>query len=353
MGTKEDELYMQRCIQLAGLGTGHVSPNPMVGSVLVYEDRIIGEGYHEKYGEAHAEVNCIASVKEADRPLIERSVLYVSLEPCAHYGKTPPCSDLIIRNKIPTVVIGCRDPFVQVNGKGIEKLNAAGIEVTTGLLEAECKALNKKFFTFHTKLRPYIILKWAQTANKKIASTDNNRLIISNEITNRIVHKWRSEAAGILVGTNTILADDPQLSNRLWSGKNPVRLAVDKHLKLTKNFKIFDTEAATVIFNYIKSTISSEIPVANGIYYYQIHKDQSLPLQIADACYKLNIQSILVEGGAKLLQSFIDENLFDEVRVITNKDMIVENGLDAPVLNAAKNINSVTTSLPDEINIFL
>src|SRR6478609_11528115 len=188
---EQQELYMRRCIQLAKLGAGQVAPNPMVGAVLVYEDRIIGEGYHKKYGEAHAEVNCIASVKEADRKFIESSVLYVSLEPCAHYGKTPPCSDLIIRHKIPTVVIGCRDPFEQVNGKGIEKLKAAGIEVVSGILETESAELNKRFFTFHTKKRPYIILKWAQTANKKIASDSNNRLIITNKVTNRVVDNWR------------------------------------------------------------------------------------------------------------------------------------------------------------------
>ena len=261
---------MERCLQLAKLGAGHVAPNPMVGSVLVYENRIIGEGYHRKYGEAHAEVNCIASIDDQDIQFIERSTLYVSLEPCAHYGKTPPCSDLIIRKKIPRVLIGCRDPFKEVNGKGIEKLEAAGVNVVTGILEKNCKELNRRFFIFHTKKRPYIILKWAQTSDKKIAVNSDKPLKISNEFTNRLVHKWRSEEAAILVGTNTALADDPLLTNRLWSGKNPVRLVIDKELKLPAGAKIFNIDAPTVVFNLYKSTINTEL--SNEVYYYKIEK---------------------------------------------------------------------------------
>ncbi len=350
---KQAELYMERCIQLAALGAGNVAPNPMVGAVLVYNDRIIGEGYHKKYGEAHAEVNCIASVKEADKHLIENAVLYVSLEPCAHYGKTPPCSDLIIRNKIPKVVIGCRDPFKQVDGKGIEKLKAAGIEVVTGVLENECKDLNKRFFTFHIKKRPYIILKWAQTANKKIASSDNKRLIISNQITNRLVHKWRFEEASILVGTNTVIADDPLLTNRLWQGKNPVRLIIDKALKIPENLRVFNNEAPTIVFNYIKSTIEPVGMFLNQTYFFKIEKDKSLVLQVIDVCYSLNIQSILVEGGAKLLQSFIDEKLFDEIRIITNKDLVIENGLDAPEFKGQLIKSFCKMIGSNEIEIFL
>lgn len=351
---KDDELYMQRCIQLAELGAGQVAPNPMVGSILVFEGRIIGEGYHRTYGEAHAEVNCIASVKDADRHLIERSVLYVSLEPCAHYGKTPPCSDLLIKQKIPEVVIGCRDPFDQVNGKGIEKLKAAGVEVITGVLEAACQALNKRFFTLHTKQRPYIILKWAQTANNKIAYNNNNRLFISNEFANRMVHKWRFEEAGILAGTNTVLADNPSLTNRLWTGKNPVRLVLDKRLKFTdRDLKIFNAEAPTIVFNEKKNSIDAAAPLLKQVYFYKTEKDKSLPLQIAEACYALRIQSILVEGGATLLQSFIDENLFDEIRVITNTDLAIEDGLDAPVLSHATTVFSSEASLLNRIEIFL
>ena len=346
-----DELYMQRCLQLAKLGAGHVAPNPMVGSVLVYENRIIGEGYHKKYGEAHAEVNCIASVKDQDIQFIERSTLYVSLEPCAHYGKTPPCSDLIIRKKIPKVVIGCRDPFKEVNGKGIEKLEAASVSLVTGILEKNCKELNRRFFIFHTKKRPYIILKWAQTSDKKIAANNDKRLKISNEFTNRLVHKWRSEEAAILVGTNTALADDPLLTNRLWSGKNPVRLVIDKELKLAVDAKIFNSDAPTVVFNLHKSTINAKL--SNEVYYYKIENATGLCKQVCEACYRLNIQSILVEGGAKLLQSFIDENLYDETRIITNENMKIGNGLDAPLINGSIADRTSYRINSDSIKFFL
>lgn len=348
----QDEMYMRRCIQLAKFGAGQVAPNPMVGAVLIYKERIIGEGYHKKYGEAHAEVNCIASVKEEDKKHIEKSVLYVSLEPCAHYGKTPPCSDLIIKNKIPEVVIGCRDPFEQVNGKGIEKLRAAGVEVVTGVLEKECINLNKRFFTFHTKQRPYIILKWAQTANKKINANDNKRVKISNMLTNRLVHKWRFEEAGILVGTNTVLADDPFLTNRLWSGKTPVRLVVDLDLKLPYEANAFNNEASTIVFNTVKHTIITGENLSNETYYFRLEKKENLVRQILAACFALNIQSILVEGGAKLLQSFIDESLYDEARIITNEDLAVENGLSAPVLLKAKKTDSKNI-INDKIDFFL
>src|ERR1043165_7764024 len=224
------EKYMYRCLELAKLGAGNVAPNPMVGAVLVHHDRIIGEGYHQKYGEAHAEPNCIQhAVDNGHSDLISVSTLYVSLEPCVHFGKTPPCADLIIKNKIAKVVIGCRDPFREVNtdavgqGKGIEKLKNAGIEVEFGILAKECSELNKRFLGFHTQHRPYIILKWAQTLNHKIAGHGNDRLRITNDFTNRIVHKWRSEEASILAGTNTAFTDDPELTTRMWPGKNPVR----------------------------------------------------------------------------------------------------------------------------------
>src|SRR4026209_222335 len=207
---------MLRCLELAEKGSGYVAPNPMVGAVLVHDGKIIGEGYHRQYGQAHAEVNCLSSIKEGDKNKIARSVLYVSLEPCSHFGKTPPCTDLIITNKIPNVVIGCSDPFKEVNGKGIEKLKAAGVNVVYGILERECQQLNKRFFTFHTRHRPYIILKWAETADGKIAGDGASRLFISNEQTNRLVHKWRSEEASILVGTNTVLMHDPELTTRNW-----------------------------------------------------------------------------------------------------------------------------------------
>ena len=323
---------MQRCLELAVKGAGHVAPNPMVGAVLVYEDRIIGEGWHQQYGEAHAEVNCIASVKEEDRHLIAQSTLYVSLEPCVHFGKTPPCADLIIQHKISKVVIGCRDPFKEVDGKGIEKLEAAGVKVELAdrLLAYKCRTINKRFFTFHTKQRPHIILKWAQTADRKIAAplnppqggtleSSNNimpfafsdskippaggggaRLIISNEYSNRLVHKWRCEEVAILVGTNTALSDDPELTTRLWQGPSPIRLVIDMDLRLPTTLKIFNLEVKTIVFNSIKQEEQT------NLFYYQLKKNSNLIPQLLTALYQLKIQSVLVEGGAKLLQSFIE-----------------------------------------------
>lgn len=342
---EQHQLYMQRCIQLAGLAAGHTAPNPMVGSVLVYENRIIGEGYHRQYGQAHAEVNCINSVKQEDKHLIEKSVIYVSLEPCAHFGKTPPCADLIIKNNIPTVVVGCRDPFEQVDGKGIEKLKNAGIEVIVGILENECKELNKRFFTFHAQKRPYIILKWAQSKNQKIANEDFSRVIISNPYTNRLVHKWRSEEAGILIGTNTALQDNPFLNTRNWAGPDPVRLIVDLSLRLPSTLKIFDKKQKTVIFNTI------QYEDLGNLLYYKIDKEVSVVSSVLKACFDLQIQSILVEGGTRLLQSFIDEKLWDEARVIENNELIIDNGLSAPVLSNHYSISSESV-LTDVISYY-
>jgi diaminohydroxyphosphoribosylaminopyrimidine deaminase/5-amino-6-(5-phosphoribosylamino)uracil reductase len=315
---------MQRCIELAKLGAGSVAPNPMVGAVLVYNNSIIGEGYHRQYGQAHAEVNCINAVKNADKYLVAKSTMYVSLEPCAHHGKTPPCADLIIAKKIPTVVIGCRDPFKEVDGKGIEKLLAAGIEVIQPVLEAACKIVNKRFFTFHTSHRPYIILKWAQTANGIIGNNDHSRLLISNEFSNRLVHKWRSEEAAILVGTNTALFDDPSLTTRLWKGNNPVRLVVDMDLRLPASLQLFDGSVRTIVFNSLKHEEHE------NLLYYQCTKEVSMVYQVCNALYQLNIQSVLIEGGTQLLQSFIDENMYDEVRIITNAAMQTAYGIPAP-----------------------
>lgn len=316
---------MQRCLQLATAGAGYVAPNPMVGAVLVFDNRIIGEGYHQAYGGPHAEVNCVNSVLEADRHLIARSVMYVSLEPCAHFGKTPPCADLIIEKKIPQVVIGCRDPFKQVDGKGVEKLQAAGVQVTLGVLESDCKTLNKRFITFHKQHRPYIILKWAQTANGKIAGDNGDeRLLISNEFTNRLVHKWRSEEAAILVGTNTALFDDPSLTTRLWNGPNPIRLVVDMKLRLPSSLQLFNKQVRTIVFNSLRHEEQE------NLLYYQVTQDVNLVHQITHALYQLKIQSVLVEGGAQLLQSFIDEGMWDEIRVITNNEQVAPHGLPAP-----------------------
>lgn len=320
------EKYMHRCIELAQKGAGYVAPNPMVGAVLVHEERIIGEGYHRQYGQAHAEVNCINSVEIDDQDKISQAVLYVSLEPCAHFGKTPPCADLIIANKIPEVVIGSRDPFKEVAGKGIEKLKTAGIAVTSGILEKDCQVLNKRFFTFHTKHRPYIILKWAQTADKKIAGDKASRIYISNEQTNRLVHRWRSEEASILVGTNTALSDDPELTTRYWNGPSPMRLVVDMDLSLPSSLKIFNAKQRTIIFNTIKHEDNDHLS------YYQVTDEVSLVHQIVNALYQMKIQSVMVEGGARLLQSFINDNMWDEARIITNMQLAIGNGLAAPEL---------------------
>ncbi|HTR27682.1 MAG TPA: bifunctional diaminohydroxyphosphoribosylaminopyrimidine deaminase/5-amino-6-(5-phosphoribosylamino)uracil reductase RibD [Puia sp.] len=346
---------MRRCLDLARLGAGHVAPNPMVGSVLVYsnpdtgEERIIGEGYHALYGEQHAEANCIASVKQADLPLIARSTIYVSLEPCAHYGKQPPCAELIIAWRIPRVVVGCRDPFPLVNGKGIEKLLAAGVEVVVGVSEADCVELNRRFFTFHTRHRPYILLKWAQTLDGRIAGpAAGGRAFISNEYSNRLVHKWRSEEAAILVGTRTALADDPALTARYWNGPDPIRLVIDKELRLPASLRLFDGKVRTIVFNLLKHADSNYgkfatiqftgegVAESGGelrkVEYYQLSPDTSLIHQIVVALRQLNIQSVLVEGGARLLQSFVDEGYWDEARVITNGEMLLPAGLPAPHL---------------------
>lgn len=325
---------MRRCIQLAQLGAGQVAPNPMVGAVLVHNGSVIGEGYHQLYGQAHAEVNCVNdAIAKGQEALLSSSTIYVSLEPCAHFGKTPPCADLIIHHKIPEVIVGCRDPFTQVDGKGIEKLKNAGHTVTVGILERECIELNKRFFTFHTQHRPYVILKWAQTADGRIGTT-GRRLMISNEYSNRLVHKWRSEEQAILVGTNTAIADDPELTTRLWPGKSPVRLVIDMELKLPASLKLFNSASRTIVFNKHKHADDN-----NGIAYYQVTDDTGLVPQILNALKQLNIQSVLVEGGAFLLQSFIDEAAWDEARIITNKHLVAGHGLPAPVLRHAGTVH--------------
>lgn len=328
-----EEQYMSRCIQLAKLGAGNVAPNPMVGAVLVYEDKIIGEGYHQKFGEAHAEVNCINRVTHQDKNLIEKSTMYVSLEPCAHHGKTPPCSDLIIQKKIRKVVVGCQDIYKEVAGKGIEKLRNAGVEVISGILENECKELNKRFFTFHQKQRPYIILKWAQSANGKIGLENNERILISNDYSNRLVHKWRSEEAAILVGVNTVLKDDPSLTTRLWKGNNPVRIIVDPQFRVSNSSKLFNAESKTIVYNLLRNSLKENIE------YIQLTQENFLEKMLT-SLFQNNIQSVLVEGGAKTLQSFIDSSLWDEARIITNENLIIENGINEPQMKDFKLVNS-------------
>jgi diaminohydroxyphosphoribosylaminopyrimidine deaminase / 5-amino-6-(5-phosphoribosylamino)uracil reductase len=342
------ETYMQRCLQLARQGAGYVAPNPMVGAVLVFENRIIGEGYHEVYGGPHAEVNCINAVAATDKHLIEKACLYVSLEPCSHFGKTPPCTKLIIEKKIATVVIGCRDTYAEVNGKGIEKLKAAGVNVVEGILEKESKYLNRRFFIYHQYKRPYIILKWAQTADGFIGNivSNNGRLLISNDYSNKIVHQWRSEEAAIMVGTNTALMDNPLLTNRLWTGASPVRVVLDLENKLPHTLHVFDNKITTIVIN--KTREGEE----GNLVYRKIVNDKTLPNQVCDILYQLRLQSVLIEGGGQLLQSFIDEGLWDETRIIKNTGLLIGTGVKAPLLKSEQLVD-VKNYLHDEIGFYL
>ncbi len=317
------EFYMKRCLELAAKWAGFTAPNPMVGAVLVYQDRIIGEGAHEYYGGPHAEVNCIRSVAESDTSLIPESTLYVSLEPCAHYGKTPPCTRLILQHNIPKVVIGCRDPFEAVNGKGIEQLTTAGTELVIGVLEKEARTLNAPFFCYHQNKRPYIILKWAQTANGIMAANKKEeRLLISSEASNRLVHKWRKESAGILIGTQTALLDDPALNNRYWPGPSPVKIVLDLNDRLPETLRLFQTGTQLII------TGKQKKPSGN-ISYITVDPEKDWMQEMLISLYERSIQSVLVEGGIQTLQSFLNRGLWDEARIITNTEMQTA-GLKAP-----------------------
>ena len=312
-----DQQYMWRCLGLAKRGAGMVAPNPMVGAVLVHENRIIGEGWHKKFGEAHAEPNCISDAeKKGFAKWIPLSTMYVSLEPCAHFGKTPPCAELLIRHGIRKVVIATRDPFEAVDGRGIEKLENAGIEVVCGILETEAKEINKRFFTFHEKKRPYIILKWAQTKDGFIGS-ETGRVFISNEFSHKLVHRWRSEEAAILVGSRTAAIDDPQLTNRYWAGPSPVRIVADPQLKLKKELRIFNGESPLIVLNQKKHSFeTNRVQSLAEVNYFRADTDNVK--EICDVLFHLNIQSLIVEGGARLLRSFIEVGLWDEARVFTS-----------------------------------
>lgn len=322
---QQHEIYMQRCIALAEKGLGSVAPNPMVGAVLVHEGRIIGEGFHEKYGEAHAEVNCLQSVKAEDRNLIASSTLYVSLEPCSHYGKTPPCSLLILENDIPKIVIGAKDSFEKVNGKGIEQLRNAGREVIVGVLEKECKWQNRRFNTFQQQNRPYIILKWAESQDGFIAPIGNTKYWLTNDFSKQLVHRWRTEEPAIMVGYNTVMADNPQLTARLWKGKNPIRIVVDQHCTLPKTQQIFSTDGELLLFNALH-----EERVEN-VSYCKIDLTQSIIPQVLQTLHKKGIQSVIVEGGQKILNLFIEANVWDEARVFRTQ-VELQNGIEAPTL---------------------
>jgi diaminohydroxyphosphoribosylaminopyrimidine deaminase / 5-amino-6-(5-phosphoribosylamino)uracil reductase len=321
-----EEIYMGRCLELAAMGLGNTAPNPMVGCVIVHGDRIIGEGFHRKYGEAHAEVNAIRSVKEKN--LLEQSTLYVNLEPCSHYGKTPPCTGLVIENKIPRVVIGCPDSFEKVSGKGIMKLKESGCQVTTGILEKECRRINRRFFTFHEKKRPYIILKWAQTIDGYIAPPDPGaNTQISGMESRMLSHKWRTEEQGIMVGTNTVLTDNPRLNVREWAGKNPVRIALDKNLRLFsvpgKGFHLSDHSQPTIIF-----TAEGRRPEIN-LEYAVIDFEKDIIGQVLSELFKRDIQSVIVEGGLQLIHSFIRSGSWDEARIFISEKTF-SGGIKAP-----------------------
>jgi len=300
-------LYMQRCLELAKNGLGSTYPNPMVGCVVVCDDEIIGEGWHRQAGEPHAEVMAINHVKDHNK--LSQSTIYVSLEPCSHFGKTPPCSDLILAKNIPNVVVGCGDPFAKVAGRGIKKLADAGRNVVVGVLENECIALNKRFFTFHNKKRPYIILKWAETADGFIAplsKNDQQPFWISNEKSRQLVHKWRSEEQAILVGHHTVLVDNPRLTVRDWSGDNPLRVVLSEGIDKQENYAVFDHQAPTLVVDCKKTVVD-----------------------LLDHLFLQNIQSVIVEGGKKTLDKFISANLWDEARVFQSNDYLYQ-GIDRP-----------------------
>ncbi|WP_297903159.1 bifunctional diaminohydroxyphosphoribosylaminopyrimidine deaminase/5-amino-6-(5-phosphoribosylamino)uracil reductase RibD [uncultured Parabacteroides sp.] len=322
-----EEKYMARCIELAKGGKGNTSPNPMVGAVIVHKGRIIGEGFHRKCGEAHAEVNAVASVK--DESLLKDSTIYVSLEPCSHYGKTPPCAELIIRKGIPRVVVGCLDPFPEVSGRGVRMLREAGIEVVTGVMEKEARALNKAFMTLQTKGRPYIILKWAQSEDgfmdRLRSDVSEPVAVLSSPATSRLVHKLRSEVAAIMVGTRTALLDNPSLNVRHWSGNSPVRVVLDRRLVIPDSYRLLDNSLRTLVFT------ERERENRENVEYIRIDFDRPVIKQVLGHLSALKLDSLLVEGGACLINSFVEADLWDEARVETAPVRLYQ-GVHAPVL---------------------
>ncbi len=322
------EQYIARCIELAKNGFGTTYPNPMVGSVIVYNGEIIGEGWHQKAGEPHAEVNAIHSVKNPS--LLDKATIYVSLEPCSHFGKTPPCCDLIIKNKIPNVVIGTVDSNIKVAGNGIKRLQEAGTNVVVGVLEKECYELNRRFFTFHEKKRPYIILKWAQTQDSFIAPLEKEELKpvwITSIQSRQLVHKWRTEEQAILVGTQTVIDDNPQLNARDWEGNNPIRIVIDQRNRIPKTAHVWDNKIKTIVFSNENSIPSSTNTIVEVIDF-----QQNIAPQIVEKLYQHQIQSVIIEGGAQTLQTFIDATLWDEARIFIGNPTF-GTGKKAPILN--------------------
>ncbi len=318
-----DELFMHRALELAALGCGAVSPNPLVGCVVVHNGNIIGEGFHQQYGGPHAEVNAIESV--ADKKVLKESTVYVNLEPCSHVGKTPPCADMLIRHQVKKVVVSNLDSNPLVAGEGIKKLRAAGIEVVTGILEKQGREFNKRFFTYIEKQRPYIILKWAETADGFIARENFDSKWISNEHARQLVHKWRAEEDAVLVGSKTAAHDNPQLNVRDWTGRNPVRIVIDRFLKLSERLHLFDRSQKTICYNVLKH---EEHPNLSLI---RLDEEDFLNALVHDL-YKQKIQSIIIEGGAHMLSRFIELNLWDEARTFSSEKTF-KKGIEAPVLH--------------------
>ena len=321
-----DEYYMQICLELAAKGYPNALPNPMVGCVIVHQNKIIGQGYHQKFGKEHAEVNAIARVE--NKNFLKESTLYVNLEPCSHFGKTPPCSDLIIKSKLKKVVIGYIDTFDKVNGKGIEKMKKAGIEVVTNVLEQDCISLNKRFYTFHNKKRPYIILKWAESKDGFIApKNQNGPFWMTNNLSKRLVHKWRSIESAILVGKNTIIKDNPLLTNRYYDGPNPIRLVIDKDASLSQDYNIFNDHALTYVICQKQTQ-----------YHHLNINFENFFDQLFSSLYHKNISSLIVEGGRKTLEQFINSNNWDEARVFKT-DKVLKNGVSAPKFNQTPSLS--------------
>ncbi|CAL2074714.1 bifunctional diaminohydroxyphosphoribosylaminopyrimidine deaminase/5-amino-6-(5-phosphoribosylamino)uracil reductase RibD [Tenacibaculum sp. 190524A02b] len=326
------EKYIQRCLQLAKNGIGTTRPNPSVGAVIVYDNKIIGEGYTSAYGGPHAEVNAINSVKNQD--LLKKSIIYVTLEPCSHHGKTPPCADLIREKKIPKVVIGCLDTNSLVAGKGIERLKKAGCNVVVGVLEEECFNQHKRFFTVQNKQRPYIILKWAESKDGFIApetKDSRNPVWISNSYSQQLVHKFRAEEHAILVGTNTVLDDNPKLNVRSWYGNNPVRIILDRGLKIPKNSNVFDASIKTIVLKQIDK--ENNLSLSEKLIVESIDFAQELSNQICEVLQKHKIQSVIIEGGRQTIQTFIDANLWDEAYVFIGNSKL-KKGVEKPNISA-------------------
>ena len=324
---QEMEIYMQRCLELGLMGLGQTAPNPLVGSVIVIDGKIAGEGYHEKFGGPHAEINAITdALKSIPVEKLKESTLFVNLEPCSHYGKTPPCCDAIIRYGIPNVVFGSMDPFENAAGRGMKKLIDSGVAVISGVYQTACDELNRRFFTFHQKKRPYLILKYAQSADGFIAPDDaNQERWISNEWSRKIVHQWRTEEPGIMVGTNTVLQDNPLLTARNRTGNQPVRIILDRYGRIPRSMNVFNEDAGTIVFSCIPEQNFSKTT------FVIVEDDQNFLNAVMQKLYERNIQSVIVEGGLKLLSSLISMNLWDEARIFTS-NKIIHKGISAPKL---------------------